>query len=77
MRFAPDDLSGDARADALFVSVLQCSQQPTAPQVEQAITAAIRAFGDLGCAALVAQEFGEHPEIAVSRMRWARVTAAA
>jgi hypothetical protein len=77
MRFAPDDLSGDARADALFVSVLQRSQEPTAPQVEQAITAAIRAFGDLGCAALVAQEFGEHPEIAVSRMRWARITAAA
>jgi len=73
MRSMPHDLSiGAARADALFASALQCSDEPTARQVRQAIAAATRAFGDLGCAARVAQEYGEHPETAVARMRWAR-----
>jgi hypothetical protein len=67
------DLSTDtARADALFASVLQISDAPSAVQVKQAIDAATRTLGDLGCAARVAQEFGEHPETAVTRMRWAR-----
>jgi hypothetical protein len=61
-----------ARADALFVSPLQRSQQPSATQVRQAIAAAIRELGARGCAARVAQEYGEHPETAVPRMRWAR-----
>ena len=70
---APYDLSVDvARADALFASVLQISDEPSAVQVQQAIDAATSALGDLGCAARVAQEFGEHPESAVTRMRWAR-----
>ena len=69
----PYDLSIDtARADALFASVLQISDAPSAVQVIQAIDAATSALGDLGCAARVAQEFGEHPETAVTRMRWAR-----
>ena len=67
------DLSIDtARADALFASALQISDAPSAVQVKQAIDAATSALGDLGCAARVAQEFGEHPETAVTRMRWAR-----
>jgi hypothetical protein len=67
------DLSTDiARADALFVSALQISDEPSAVQVKQAIDAATSTLGDLGCAARVAQEFGEHPETAVTRMRWAR-----
>ena len=67
------DLSIDtARADALFASVLQISDAPSAVQVQQAIDAATSTLGDLGCAARVAQEFGEHPETAVTRMRWAR-----
>jgi hypothetical protein len=41
-------------------------------QVKRAIDAATTALGDLGCVARVAQEFGEHPETAVTRMRWAR-----
>ena len=41
-------------------------------RVRQAIAAAVRAFGARGCAARVAQEYGEHPETAVRRMRWAR-----
>jgi hypothetical protein len=41
----------------------------------QAIDAAVRAFGYSGCAGRVAQEFGDHPETAATRMRWARTTA--
>ena len=61
-----------ARADVLFASALQISDAPSAVQVKQAIDAATSALGDLGCVARVAQEFGEHPETAVTRMRWAR-----
>ena len=77
MRSAPYDLSlSAARADALFASALQCSDKPSAVQVRQAVSAATRAFGDLGCAARVAQEYGEHPETAAARMRWARTAVA-
>src|SRR6266496_4907723 len=65
-----------ARADALFVSALQRSDEPSAEQVRQAIAAAVRALGTRGCAARVAQAYGEHPETAVGRMRWARAAAA-
>jgi hypothetical protein len=77
MRSATYELSIPAvRADALFASALQQSDEPTAAQVDQAITAAIRAHGTRGCAARVAQEYGEHPETAAIRMRWARAAAA-
>jgi hypothetical protein len=39
-----------ARCDALFVSLLQPSQQPGAQQVRQAIAAAARRLGDRGAA---------------------------
>jgi hypothetical protein len=63
-------------ADALFVLVLQGCDQPSAGQVPQAVARAVSAFGPRGCAELVAQEFGDHPETAVTRMRWARELAA-
>ena len=73
MRSATNYVSiSTARADALFASALQHSDEPSAAQVRQAIAAAIRAFGARGCAARVAQAYGEHPETAVQRMRWAR-----
>jgi hypothetical protein len=62
-------------ADALFASVLQCSDNPSAGQARKAIAAAVRAYGGLGCVQRVAQEFGDHPEVAVNRMRWARAVA--
>jgi hypothetical protein len=62
-------------ADALFVSVIQGSDRPDASQVRKAIAAAVRAYGGRGCAQRVAQEFGDHPEAAVARMRWARAVA--
>ena len=63
------------QADALFVSALQRSDDPTTAQVQHAIAAAVRDFGGLGCAERVAQEFGDHPETAPVRMRWARALA--
>jgi hypothetical protein len=62
-------------ADALFASVLQRSDNPSAGQVRKAIAAAVRAYGGLGCVQRVAQEFGDHPEAAADRMRWARAVA--
>ena len=73
MRSATHHLNiSTARADALFASALQRSDQPSTAQVRQAIAEAIRAFGARGCAAQVAQAYGEHPETAMLRMRWAR-----
>ena len=76
MRPAMDHLSiSIIRADALFVSALQRGDHPGARQVRQAVAAAVEAFGPRGCAGRVAQEFGDHPETAVTRMRWARQVA--
>jgi hypothetical protein len=61
-----------ARADALFASALQRSDDPSTEQIQQAIAAAICALGARGCAAHVAHSYGEHPETAVLRMRWVR-----
>jgi len=72
MPSAATDLSiSAARADALFASPLQRSDQPSARQVRQAIVTAIAAYGVRGRAARVAQAYGEHPETALTRMRWA------
>lgn len=59
------------RASALFVSPLQASETPSAAQVAAAITTVVRARGTRACAGVVAGEFGDHPEVAVVRMRWA------
>jgi hypothetical protein len=78
MRSATYDSSiSTVRADALFASALQRSDEPSTAQVGQAIAAAVRAFGARGCAARVAQAYGEHPETAAMRMRWALATVAA
>jgi hypothetical protein len=65
------------QTDALFASALQCSDQLTVAQIRQAIAVALDALGGTGCAGWVAQEFGDHPETAAVRMRWARATVAA
>jgi hypothetical protein len=66
---------GAVGADALFASALQRSDEPSARQVRQAIATAIRTYGDRGCAERVAQEYGDHPDVAAARMRWAQATA--
>jgi choline dehydrogenase-like flavoprotein len=62
----------ETRAEALFVSDLQRSEAATPQLIRETIAATVRRLGERGCAALVAQEFGEHPETAVGRMLWAR-----
>jgi UDP:flavonoid glycosyltransferase YjiC (YdhE family) len=59
------------RAEALFVSMVQESQRPTADEVREAISTVLRMRGIRGCAGAVAQEFGEHPDLAIRRMTWA------
>jgi hypothetical protein len=61
-----------ARYNALFASDAQASGALSPAQLQQMITQTIRAHGSHGCACLVAQEFGDHPELAMARMRWAR-----
>jgi hypothetical protein len=61
-----------ARAEALFTSQLATGSRPSHQIVETAIRIAVRAHGVRGCAARMATEYGDHPELAVPRMRWAR-----
>ena len=68
---APRYMTG-ARCQALFSSALQPSDAPTADMVAAAISRAVQRFGIGGCAGRMAQEFGDHPEAAVTRMQWVR-----
>ncbi len=70
MTMRPVDLA--VRCEALFSSDLQSDQHPDSGQVRAAIVRTLQAFGVRDCAARVAQEFGDHPDLAVARMRWAR-----
>jgi hypothetical protein len=65
------------QADALFASALQRSDVLSTSQIRRAIAAALDGYGAPGCAGRVAQEFGDHPETAAVRMRWARAAVAA
>jgi hypothetical protein len=62
----------DARCEALFASGLQRSDTPTAEMVAEVISHTVRQLGSRGCADRMAQEFGDHPEMAADRMRWIR-----
>jgi hypothetical protein len=62
-----------ARAAALFVSDVSATEQPTGVLVEAAIKHALQTHGGArGCAADVAAAYGDYPELAARRMRWAR-----
>jgi hypothetical protein len=61
----------------LFASALQRSDILRTSQIRRAIAAVLDGYGTPGCAGRVAQEFGDHPETAAVRMRWARATVAA
>lgn len=62
----------DVRCAALFASDLQRSWAPTAELIRAVVTDVVDRLGETGCAELVAQEFGEHPDCAILRMLWAR-----
>jgi hypothetical protein len=62
-----------AGANALFTSHLSARHDYTTVEVAAAIRHAFGAHhGIRGCAGEVAAAYGEHPETAASRMRWAR-----
>jgi len=65
-----------ARCQALFASALQPSDTPDAGMIAAAIRSAVQRLGPRGCTELMAQEFGDHPDAAARRMRWARRLAA-
>lgn len=66
------DLLTAARAEALFSSGLDTGSELTRTEIAEAIREAIlRHGGSLACAGLLAQAYGERPETAVPRMRWA------
>jgi hypothetical protein len=59
-------------AEAVFASTLQPSDAPTAAEVRVAIRTSLRQHrGSRGCAAFCAAEYGDHPDTAAARMRWA------
>jgi len=62
-----------ARAAALFTSDLSVRCEYTQIEVAAAIRRAIDTHHGLrGCAGVLAAAYGEHPETAARRMRWAR-----
>jgi hypothetical protein len=62
-----------ARAEALFASDISMYCCPTQAAVEAAIRRAIRANGGVrGCVGEVGATYGDYPETAANRMRWAR-----
>lgn len=61
-----------ARAEALFASTLPIGCRLTRRQADAAIAAEVhRRSGVRGCAAEMAAAYGERPESAAARMRWA------
>jgi hypothetical protein len=59
-------------AQALFASSLQPSDRPTAEQVAAAVHDSFRRHGGYpGCPSACATEYGDHPDAAAERMRWA------
>jgi hypothetical protein len=66
------DLLTAARAEALFTSDLSASREPNTVEITDAIRRALRSHGGTrGCAAEVAAAYGDRPETAAPRMRWA------
>lgn len=61
-----------ARAAALFASDLPTGSRLSGAAVDAAIAGSVRAFGGTrGCVATMAAAYGDCPETAAPRMRWA------
>jgi hypothetical protein len=71
MNTTPDPFTS-ARAAALFVSDVSVADHPTDVEVDDAIRRSLRTHGgSRGCAADLAAAYGDRPELAAPRMRWA------
>ena len=64
-------------AYAVFASSIEPGDGLSVAELEELVLATLSARGASGCAACAAREFGDHPEAAVARMRWALVVAGA
>jgi hypothetical protein len=64
--------ANDTICEALFASGLQQSDPATPETVLDAISGALARLGVDGCVSEVAEAFGDRPETACQRMRWAR-----
>jgi hypothetical protein len=65
-------MSSTHTAQALFASSLQPSDRPTAAHAAAAVHDSLRRHrGYAGCASVCATEYGDHPDTAPARMRWA------
>jgi len=69
-------MSASDLAQVLFTTPLQASDRPTAERVRAAIHDRLGCTDTAGCAARVAQEAGDHPDLYAARMRWALDTVA-
>ena len=69
MHESADDVT---RAEALFASDLQTADVQDTEVVDRAVDDRLRQDGPRGCSARMAYEYGEHPDLAAQRMRWAR-----
>jgi hypothetical protein len=49
---------------------VQSSEPLSTDRIRRAVMISVRRHGPRGCAALVAHEFGDHPDTAVNRMGW-------
>jgi hypothetical protein len=59
-------------AEVLFASTLEPSDHPSAQHVMAALRDSLRRHGgQQGCASICAAEYGDHPDTAPARMRWA------
>src|SRR5690242_17995892 len=65
-------LTMDERCEALFASEIQRSDVSNPEVVAEVISRTVGRIGLAGCAGKMAQEFGDHPEVAAERMRWVR-----
>ncbi len=63
-------MSADLAAEALFCSDVQPSECFSAEFFRDLVSVMAELHGPTGCAELVAQEFGDHPEQAARRMTW-------
>lgn len=62
-----------AKAEALFASTLSACEPHDRVEVQAAIAASVTYHGGVrGCAGQMAKAYGESPEWAAARMRWAR-----
>ncbi len=62
----------DVAAEALFVSDVQPSEQFSPEFFRDLVSVMAELHGAQGCSAIVAQEFGDHPQAAAERMCWCR-----